>query len=452
MDIEQLLSRPEGKTLEFKSDLSSLAPILRTVAAFANTAGGTIVVGIEDTDRRVRGVADALQAEERLANAIIDGIHPQILVEIELLAFRKLSLLVLQVFPGPARPYHLARLGSEKGSYIRVGSTNRRAGPEMLAELQRANTQTTYDEQPLIHLDSEAIDFRAASEQFAPQRRLRRRDLLALGVTTRLAGREVPTIGGVLLFGKNRLAEFPDASIQVARFEGLDRGEIIDMHSIEELPVLAIDRALNLVMQHSRQRFEIKGSRRRSVGHVPESALREAIVNAVVHADYSQSGSRIRISTYADRIEVENPGLLPLGMTIEDILSGHSKLRNRVLGRVFHELGLIEQWGTGVQRMISTCRAAGIAQPQFEEIGFHFRVVFAFAPATAAEATDKDREILVLLRKRGAQSTKDLAEAIGLTTRATRNRMNRLVDTGLVIVVGSGPNDPKRRYRLAEPR
>jgi ATP-dependent DNA helicase RecG len=169
------LRGPESKTLEFKRNLSSLPPILRTVSAFANTAGGTIVIGIEDKTRSVRGLANPLQEEERLANAISDGIRPQILVEIELASFRKLSLLVLQVFPGPARPYHLAKLGSEKGSYIRVGSTNRRAGPEVLAELQRANTGSAYDEQPLPDLDSEAIDFRAASEQFAPLRRLRRR-------------------------------------------------------------------------------------------------------------------------------------------------------------------------------------------------------------------------------------------------------------------------------------
>ena len=85
------------------------------------------MLSIEDKDRSVRGLANPLREEERLANAISDGIRPQILVAIELASFRKLSLLVLQVFPGPARPYHLARLGAENGSYIRVGSTNRRA-------------------------------------------------------------------------------------------------------------------------------------------------------------------------------------------------------------------------------------------------------------------------------------------------------------------------------------
>jgi len=452
MEIARLLTKPEGKTLEFKRDLSSTPGVLRTVSAFANTAGGTIVIGVDDEDHAVRGLADPLREEERLANLIHDGIRPQVVVEIEVVAFRKQSLLVVQVHPGPGRPYHIAKHGVEEGSYVRVGSTNRRAGPEMVDELRRANTGVSYDEQPLADLDSEAIDFRLASEQFAAVRRLRKGDLRSLGVTKRIAGRDVPTIGGVLLFGRDRLELFPDAVIQIARFEGTGRIDILDMQTIDATPVPAIDRALELAVQYTRRRFEIRGSRRRSVGRVPESALREAIVNAVVHADYSQRGSQIGVAVYANRVEVESPGLLPFGMTIEDILSGHSKLRNRVLGRVFHELGLIEQWGTGVPRMIAACRRAGTAEPRFEEVGVHFRVVFPFEEVPAERPQARDSEILELLRDRGSLSTAEIAEAIGRTARTVRNRMKRLVDARAVVVLGSGKHDPMRRYQLATRR
>ena len=83
------------------------------------------------------------------------------------------------------------------------------------------------------------------------------------------------------------------------------------------------------------------------------------MVNAVAHADYSQHGAPIRIAVFDDRLEVENPGLLPFGLTLEDLPRGVSKLRNRVIGRVFHELALVEHWGSGAQRMIATCREAG---------------------------------------------------------------------------------------------
>ena len=111
-----------------------------------------------------------------------------------------------------------------------------------------------------------------------------------------------------------------------------------------------------------------------SVGRCPPVAVREALVNAVAHTDYAQPGAPIRVALFDDRLEVENPGLLPFGLTVADLPMGVSKLRNRVIGRVLHELGLSEQWGSGIQRMVSACRDAGLATPVFEEIGVRFRV------------------------------------------------------------------------------
>jgi ATP-dependent DNA helicase RecG len=97
------------------------------------------------------------------------------------------------------------------------------------------------------------------------------------------------------------------------------------------------------------------------------------------HADYAQQGAPIRVALFDDRIEIENPGLLPFGLTIEDIMQGVSKLRNRVIGRVFHELHLIEQWGSGIQRKTAACQEAGLEAPRLEEIGMHFRVTISSA-------------------------------------------------------------------------
>lgn len=104
----------------------------------------------------------------------------------------------------------------------------------------------------------------------------------------------------------------------------------------------------------------IKGAHRIDRWTAPIIALREAIINAIVHANYAEKGAPIRVAVFDDRIEVENPGILPFGLTIEDILRGVSRLRNRVMGRVFHELGLIEQWGSGIQRMTAACKDAGV--------------------------------------------------------------------------------------------
>jgi predicted HTH transcriptional regulator len=203
----------------------------------------------------------------------------------------------------------------------------------------------------MTQLDSEAVDFRAASECFAPVRTLARRDLETLRLLTVHQSRLVPTVGGVLLFGKHRERDFPDAWIQAGRFAGEDKSRIIDHVEIHALPVRAVEEAIAFVTKHSVHGAEIGAVRRVERWSVPPAAVREAVINAVVHADYAQRGAPIRVAMFDDRLEVESPGLLPFGLTIEDLPQGVSKLRNRVIGRVFHALGLIEQWGSGIQRI-----------------------------------------------------------------------------------------------------
>lgn len=286
-------------------------------------------------------------------------------------------MVVVAVFPSSARPHYLKRLGPEAGVLVRVGSTNRRADPELSGELHRSARHQSYDEEPLPDVDSEVIDFRAASELFAPVRSLRRSDLRTLRLLTPHQGHNVPTIGGVLLFGRDRERYFPDAWIQAGRFEGTDRSRILDSTEIKSLPVPAVEETMAFVRRNISREAVIGAVRRVDRWTFPPAALREAVVNAVVHTDYSQRGGPIRIAIFDDRLEVENPGLLPFGLTVEDIRRGVSRLRNRVIGRVFHELGLIEQWGSGIQRMTRACLDAGLDEPLLEELCGRFRVTLS---------------------------------------------------------------------------
>lgn len=288
-DLVELLRRPEGKTLEFKRDLSSPDGALKTIVAFANTAGGTLLVGVEDRSRHVRGVAGALELEERLASLVSDCISPRIVPEIEILPWRRTQVLALQVHPSPSRPHHLTREGPAGGVYVRVGSTNRRADAELIEELRRFARGEGFDEQPMPGLDSEALDFRAASESFAAFRRLARRDLETLRLVTKHQGREVPTVGGMLLFGQAqaRARHFPDAWIQAGRFHGTDRSRIIDRAEIRSLPVRAIEEAIAFVQKHTLHGAAIGAVRRKEIWSLPPVAVREAVINAVVHTDYA---------------------------------------------------------------------------------------------------------------------------------------------------------------------
>jgi predicted HTH transcriptional regulator len=330
-----------------------------------------------------------------------------------------------------------------------VGSTNRLAGRTVLDEMRRMTANRSFDEEPLPDLDSEAIDFRAASEFFASIRSLTRQHLAVLGLKTRCGGKTVPTVGGVILFGRVRDERFPDAYLQAGRFAGSDRTRVLD--SVEfraHLPAL-VDTAIAFLRKHESVALEIRAARHTERWPVPLVALREAVINALVHADYAQRGAPLRLLIFDDRIEVENPGLLPFGLTIDDILSGISKLRNRVIGRVFKELGLIEKWGSGIGRMRSVCREAGLPEPRFEEIGRHFRVTLFKHPGTESEADELEQAVLDLLADGQGHTTAEVARIIGRTPRAARTRLAGLVARGLVREVGTNPRDPKRKYYLA---
>ncbi len=450
IDLVGILKRPEGKTLEFKRDLSSPEGVLKTIVAFANTAGGTLLIGVEDRSRHVRGVPEALDLEERLANLVSDGIRPRLVPEIEILPWRRTQVLAVHVHPSASRPHLLSREGAAGGVYVRVGSTNRRADAELIEELRRFARGEGFDEQPMPGLDSEALDFRAASESFAAVRKLGRRDLETLRLVTDHQGRKVPTVGGMILFGKDRARHFPDAWIQAGRFAGTDRSRIVDRVEIRSLPAPAVEEAIAFVHKHALHGAEIGAVRRKERWSLPPVAVREAVINAVAHADYAQRGAPLRVSIFDDRLEVENPGLLPFGLTIEDLPRGVSKLRNRVIGRVFHALGLIEQWGSGIQRMTSACRDAGLAAPVFEELATRFRVTIASARVGRPVLDDTDRAIVTRLAGGAGRPTSEIAAAIGLTPRATRTRLARLVGRGLVREIGTGPQDPQRRYFLAD--
>lgn len=420
--------------------------VLRTLVAFANTAGGTLVIGVEDKTRHVVGVSDPLTLEERLTNGIADQVAPLLVPDIEILPWRRTHVLVVRVHPSPTRPHYLKRLGPERGVFVRVGSTNRLADATLIEELRRYSRNETFDEQPMTELDSEAIDFRAASESFADQRALRRRDLETLRLVVRYQGRLVPTVGGILLFGRDRDRHFPDAWIQVGRFAGADRTRILDSQEIRTSLPQAVEQAVAFIRRHTAREVIVEAVRHTERWTYPLAAVREALINAVVHADYAQRGAPIRVSLFADRLEIENPGLLPFGLTVEDIQRGISKLRNRVIGRVFHALGLIEQWGSGIQRMLQACEQAGLDPPRLEEIGTHFRVTIAAARRSAPAMDELDRTILDALAQSTGSSTAEIARRIGRSARATRSRLASLVERGLVAELGSGLHDPRRKY------
>jgi predicted HTH transcriptional regulator len=450
VNLAQLLQQPEGKTLEFKRDLSSPERVMHSIIAFANTAGGSMVVGIDDGTKRVRGLVDPLKEVDRLANLVSDNIVPRLVVNIEIVSWRSKQLLIAETYPSSNRPHHFKGLGSQDGVFVRIGTSNRKADAALIRELARMVRNETFDEMPLAHLATTAIDFHIASELFKKRRRLKKSDLHTLHAVTEYHNKLVPTVGGVLLFGGNPEREFPDAWIQCGRFSGRDKSVIAD--SVESHGILTkiTDEAFEFIRKHTLYGAVITGLKRKESTNIPLLAARELLVNAVVHADYSQQGAPIRVAIYDDRLEIDNPGLLLSGLTVADIKQGNSKLRNRVIGRVFKELRYIEQWGSGILNAIGECKKMGLPEPVFEEFAFRFRATISLVPEQEHELDEVTQQIRAALStsatKNSGLSSQQIAVEVGLSTRAIRSRMRVLAQRGFVVAVGRNERDPLRKY------
>jgi len=160
--------------------LSSPEKVLHTLIAFANTAGGLLAIAVENAAKRVRGLLDPLKEEERLASLISDRIAPRLIPTIDVIAWRSAQLIVVKVLPSSNQLHYLKNRSSEAGVFVRIGSTNPKADAALMHELRRMTPNETFDESPLAELDSEALDFRAASESFPARGRLTRADLQTL--------------------------------------------------------------------------------------------------------------------------------------------------------------------------------------------------------------------------------------------------------------------------------
>ena len=261
------------------------------------------------------------------------------------------------------------------------------------------------------------------------------------------ANRQFPSRGAVLLFGKDRHSFFPDAVIRCARFRGVDTSNFIDKTDIDDHLPRAVESAVAFIERHTIHAAEIGRVHRKDIPEYPPAAVREAVINAVVHADYSLGGMNIKVAIFDDRMEILNPGMLPFGLTIEAALAGVSKLRNRVIGRVFRELGLIEQWGSGIARMISSCTKAGLQPPRFQEIGTSFKVtLFSQQVAPPAMIPKWRKHLERHLLEHNEISTKNASQIWNVSDRTARARLRKLVSEGLLAEVGTGPKDPKKVY------
>src|SRR3990167_5376194 len=219
-----------------------------------------------------------------------------------------------------------------------------------------------------IALDQAKQLFAGMSKKFTDQ------TAKSLDLIVTYQGKDFPSNGAILLFGKEHQQFFPDALVKMGRFEGITKAKIIDQKELIQPLAIVLEDILAFINRHTSTASEITRTKRHDTSQYPPVVVREAVINALLHSDYSMKGTSIQIAIFDDRIEITNPGALLFGLSMETALSGISQLRNRVIGHVFRELNLIERWGSGLGRMIEVCREKGIKEPKFEELDRYFRV------------------------------------------------------------------------------
>jgi len=446
--LEELLTKEEGKTLEFKENTKSLQKIVQTIVAFANTAGGTLVIGIKDKTKDVIGLANVLEEEERIANAIADSVSPLLIPSLQLHTWRDRDLLLVSV-PHGFGPYYIKSKGIEEGTYIRSGSTNRLADATTILEIQRLREHKYFDEQPNFDCTITEINFDLAKELFANiSKKLTDRTAKSLGLIVQYHAKELPSNGAVLLFADHYKDFFPDAIIRLGRFSGTDKSQIIDQQTLEVPISTALEPIIAFIRRHTSMAAEISETRRKDIPQYPPAVIREAVINALLHTDYSIKGASIQVAIFEDRIEITNPGCLPFGLSFEAALSGISQLRNRVIGRVFRELNLIEQWGSGLGRMLNICGQQGIPLPKFEELGNFFRTTLYHSVNTFEGIEEWQKQIIAYLKVHKEILPKKAQELWKVTSRTTSSRLKKMCQQGILVEISTGPFDPQKKFSL----
>lgn len=264
---------------------------------------------------------------------------------------------------GNLKPYFLKNQGKAKGTYIRIGATNRLADLENINELDRQKRHISFDEEICYETTFENLDTSPLFDRFKKiGKPLTAEKLQNLKLVKSENNILYPTNALMILLG-----EFPHCMVKCARFKGTTMDVFIDKKEYTGDIFSILENTQNFILNHINLGATINGLYRKELYEIPEVAIREALVNAVIHRDYVHRGRDIKVGIYDDIINIVSPGSLPNNITIEDIFNGRSESRNRVLANIFKELGLIEQWGSGINRIMNSCKEYGLPTPKIEE-------------------------------------------------------------------------------------
>lgn len=401
---------------------------------------------------------------DNITNTISDMCCPQIFPNIGVDTIEGKCVIVIEIYPGAKRPYYMKSLGKEAGTFIRVSGTSRSADEAILKDLELQGVNHSFDEMVCVE---QMFDANRADELCAAIHRymveaaktksekekvkdVTLQNLINWGVLKNLDGTLVPTNAFILL--TNNI--FPFAKIQCALFKGTERVVFLDKRDFDGPLYEQIEEAYSFVLKHINLGAEINGLVRTDAYELPPEAVREAIVNATTHRNFLDRAC-VQVAVYDDRVEITSPGMLYGGLTIAQIKEGGSKIRNRCIAEIFSRMKIIESWGTGIKRMISSCKEYGIREPELLEIGDSFRVnlyrpsfeeVHQKFTKSSPKSSPKSlspilnptqQKIVDMIMDNPRITQSAIAEKLSLTTRAVKKSIKELTDKGIIERIGA---------------
>jgi len=378
IELQEILRNGESSGVEFKRGDADGSNLAKEIAALANLEGGHILVGVED-DGTVSGlVLDPQKTEERVMNFCRDLINPAIIPFWETIVWDQATDQRVGVISIPAnapdKPYK-ARRGGHWITMIRVGTTSREATRDEEARLYQASGLLRYELRAVAGAVLGDLDLRRLNQYFVS---IRDQDapklddevawenlLVNVEIMRRDGGRAVPTIAGMLLFGRTPRRFLPQSGIRAIAYQTPERDYATAEDALLSGPLLpllhgnevqtpgVIDSAMDFSRRHLVAAAGIDDNgRRQDTWSVPLEVIREALVNAVAHRDYSLSLMDIELSIFPDRVEVISPGRLPNGVSVTSMRDGIRASRNEIIKETLRDYRFIDARGLGVPRKL----------------------------------------------------------------------------------------------------
>jgi len=375
-DVRQRVRLGEDSYNEFKERLDHAESVAGEIVAFANTDGGRLLIGVAD-DGRIVGVPNPDQISNTLAQICRENILPALLPVIEIVEVESQRIVALEVRPGAHKPYRT------KGGryYVRAGPTKQDASPQELLRLAQRAGAYHFDETPVPGTRVADLDwalfeqyYRAVSGEPLAERDLASDEILrGTFVLAECDGQTCLTVAGLLGFGKNPQKHLYHSRLSALRFIGDDVSEqMADTQELTGPLSQIIDGAVSFAIRNTPTSARIKGTQEIESPQYPRAALRELIVNAVAHRDYSLVGAQIRLIIFDHRLEIYSPGRLPNTMALANLRHYNHIARNPLLVQFLSRQGYMRDFGTGIPRVIRLMREHNRTEPEFEILGEEF--------------------------------------------------------------------------------